>query len=169
MSWRRAYPWLDAIPQKFCANISTLFFLGSLKAPGTWGSAAGALFAFFAMRGLHCAPYIIATLALIYLAIGICDIGEKFFNQTDPGKINFDEFVAMPICYIGIFCGSISHQSLWIWVLAGFILFRFFDILKPLGIKKIQNLSGGLGCVMDDVVAALCVCVILNVAKLLIL
>ena len=168
MSWKRAYPWLNAAPQKFCANVSTLFFLGALKVPGTWGSAAGAIFVFFAMRGMYCAAYALVTLVLIYLAIGICDIGEKYFQQTDPGKINFDEFVAMPVCYIGIFCGSVPLQSPWIWALAGFILFRFFDILKPLGIKKIQNLSGGLGCVMDDVAAALCVCAILNAAKLFI-
>ena len=46
---------------------------------------------------------------------------------------------------------------------AAFCIFRFFDILKPLGINRIQRLPGGLGVVADDVAAALATCVVLNV------
>lgn len=161
MSWRRFYPWLACAPQKFFAGLSTLFFLGAFKAPGTWGSLAGALFVWGLMSHLPLWLYGLATLLLVYAAVGICDIGERFFNAKDPGKINFDEFAAMPICYFGIFQNE-ALSGMCIWMLVGFVLFRFFDILKPFGIKRVQCIDGGLGCVLDDVLAALLVCVILN-------
>lgn len=163
MSWRKFYPWLSFVPQRFFAGLSTLFFLGGLKAPGTWGSLAGALFVWGAMSRFSFGLYLLAALVLVYLAVGICDIGERYFNLKDPGKINFDEFAAMPLCYCGIFnFGRVEAESLYLWIFCGFALFRFFDIAKPLGIRRVQTLDGGLGCVLDDVLAALIVCVILN-------
>lgn len=161
MSWRSFYPWLNLVPQKFFAGLATLFFLGGFKAPGTWGSLAGALFVWALMSHLPLWLYGLAIFILVYAAIGICDIGERYFNLKDPGRINFDEFAAMPICYFGIF-QSEALSGFCIWILAGFALFRFFDILKPLGIKRVQTIDGGLGCVLDDVLAAILVCAILN-------
>lgn len=154
---------MGAAPKALCARFSTLFFLGSLKAPGTWGSLAGSVFAYFLMRGMSPAAYAALALLLIYVSVGVCDVAERFFGQKDPGKINLDEFAAMPVCYFGIFCGPFAPASPLLWALLGFALFRFFDILKPLGINKIQNLDGGLGCVADDAAAGAVVCVILNV------
>ena len=163
MSWRKFYPWLNCAPQKFFAGLSTLFFLGNFKAPGTWGSLAGALFVWGAMSKLPFWLYLLLALVLIYLAIGVCDIGERYFNLKDPGKINFDEFAAMPLCYCGIFTyAQIGAENFYIWIFCGFALFRFFDIVKPLGIRRVQILDGGLGCVLDDVLAALAVCAVLN-------
>jgi len=51
-----------------------------------------------------------------------------------------------------------------VWLLLGFILFRLFDIFKPLGIKKIQHVGQGLGVMIDDVLAALYGAIILNLA-----
>lgn len=164
--WRKFFPWLSIFPQKLAAEISTLFFLGNLKAPGTWGSVAGLLFAYFAMTVLPLFWYLFLSVLLVYFAIGICELGERYFNIKDPGKINLDEFVALPLCFIGIFTCPENFAHLWIWGLAGFALFRFFDIAKPLGIKKAQNLSGGLGCVIDDVLAAFAVCILLNIVKI---
>ncbi len=146
------------------AGLSTLFLPGGLKAPGTWGSAAGGAFAYFAMSGAPWWAYAAVSAFLVYFSVGVCDIGERFFGQKDPGRINFDEFAAMPVCYFGIFCGATPPGPLWAWAVAGFALFRFFDILKPLGISRIQTLDGGLGCVLDDAAAAAVSCAILNAA-----
>lgn len=169
MNWRKFYPWLPCVSQKFFAGLSTLFFLGALKAPGTWGSLAGSLFVWALMAGLPILPYAIISIFLVYFAIGVCDIGERYFNLKDPGKINFDEFVAMPVCYFGVLSAGQTMQNTLIFLLSGFVLFRFFDIVKPFGIKKVQVLSGGLGCVIDDVLAAIIVCAILNFVKIYIL
>jgi len=47
-------------------------------------------------------------------------------------------------------------------LLAGFVLFRIFDIAKPFGISKLQNLPGGLGCVVDDLAAGIASCIVLH-------
>lgn len=166
MDWRAFYPWLKFAPKKFCANLSTLFFFGALKAPGTWGSAVGALFVALAMAHLTPILYAGLTFLLIYLSVGICDIGEKYFNMKDPGRINFDEFAAMPVCYLSVYLSGAWGRHFWWWIAAGFAVFRFFDIIKPLGIKRVQNLDGGLGCVLDDVLAAVLAAAVLFFASL---
>jgi phosphatidylglycerophosphatase A len=78
------------------------------------------------------------------------EIGEK-----EPSCVIFDEFVAMPICFLGIrnfVTPKIPTRKI---LLIGFVIFRLFDILKPLGIKKVQHLSGGIGIVIDDILAAI--------------
>ncbi len=166
MGWRVFYPWLGVVSRKFCASVSTLFFLGELKAPGTWGSAAGALFVALAMAHLNPVLYVLLSVAIIYFAIGICDIGEAHFNMKDPGKINFDEFAAMPVCYLPVYLSGAWGHHFWWWIFAGFAVFRFFDIIKPFGIKRVQNLDGGLGCVIDDVLAAVFTAAVLFFAGL---
>ena len=69
-----------------------------------------------------------------------------------------DEFVAQPLVFMGIQWGSPVHlfDTRTLLVLAcGFALFRFFDILKPLGIGRLQSIPGGTGVVADDLAAAL--------------
>ena len=162
------YPWLGAAPKKFCAGLSTLFFLGALPAPGTWGSAAGSLFAAYCMARAPLWAYILISVLIVYLAIGICDVGEKYFKAKDPGKINLDEFAAMPICYFGVYFSGAWAANFWWWILGGFLLFRFFDIIKPLGIKRVQVLDGGLGCVLDDILAGILTGAILYCASLVV-
>ena len=75
-----------------------------------------------------------------------CVVESKFY----PPEVIWDEFTAVPFVYI--FC--IESLDSIIIIITGFLLFRFFDISKPLGIKKLQLLSGGLGVMIDDIVAA---------------
>ena len=78
--------------------------------------------------------------------------------------IVLDEFVAVPLVFFGMGGpeGLIYQHGGWPVLLGGFALFRFFDVLKPLGISRLQNLSGGLGCVADDLAAGLASCVVLH-------
>jgi len=154
--------WARYWPTNVVVKLATIGSLGQLKAPGTWGSLAGVIVyvAFFS----HLSDFVSALLlaALTYFSIGICGEAEKRLQKVDPGEIILDEFVAMPICFVGLSAYGSHPMFLWI-VAAGFALFRFFDILKPLGIKKLQRYHGGFGVVVDDVAAALIVAVILNV------
>ena len=54
----------------------------------------------------------------------------------------------------------------WAVALAGFLLFRLFDIVKPIGIRRVQNLTGGWGVVVDDLAAALLTCAVLHAIRL---
>jgi phosphatidylglycerophosphatase A len=104
------------------------------------------------------------------LAIGICEAAEAHLNQVDPGCIVWDEVVAVPVCFIGHWGWFWTWQADgkgWLFVLIAFLLFRFFDILKPLGIKRLQSLHGGLGCVLDDVAAAILTALSLGLLRLL--
>jgi phosphatidylglycerophosphatase A len=60
--------------------------------------------------------------------------------------------------------GAIEQYHGWPLILAGFALFRFFDVLKPFGIARLQNLPGGIGCVADDLAAGAASCVCLHLA-----
>jgi phosphatidylglycerophosphatase A len=58
---------------------------------------------------------------------------------------------------------------MWKILLYGFFLFRFFDIIKPLGIRSLERLKGGVGIVVDDVAAALATCITLHMTALMLL
>ena len=91
---------------------------------------------------------IIATLCLILLAIPICDVAEKHFRRKDDGRIVADEFMTFPIGLLGL---PLSPGMLAL----AFFTNRVFDVLKPFPANRLQSLPGGLGIVVDDVVAAL--------------
>jgi phosphatidylglycerophosphatase A len=97
------------------------------------------------------APGTMGTLAAIPLAVllYLCDVSSKRLGLHDPGGIVWDEMVAywLTIAFIPVW---------WPWWLAAFVLFRAFDILKPWPIRYVENrFGGGLGIMLDDIVAAL--------------
>ncbi|MDR2862691.1 MAG: phosphatidylglycerophosphatase A [Puniceicoccales bacterium] len=158
---------------KLLTAVATLGPLGTrMPAPGTWGSGAGLLFyavVLYRFNNMeHWATFFAWNVILIAAAIGICTVAEKHLAKKDPGEVIFDEFVAMPLVYIGAE-SFLRTTSGWIWFFAGFVLFRLFDVLKPLGIKKLQDWPGGLGIVVDDVVAAFASCLVLHVAHWIVL
>ncbi|MBP3302532.1 MAG: phosphatidylglycerophosphatase A [Opitutales bacterium] len=151
---------------KLLGTLSTLGPLGrKLPAPGTWGSVAGIVFYWFAFQGINSPQtllqFVIWAALLVVVAVPVCEAGEKYLGKTDPGEVNFDEFAVMPICFAGLGEVIASSANTLYWLLAGFVLFRLFDIFKPLFIKKLQNLNGGWGVVADDFAAAALTCVCL--------
>jgi len=160
---KKFYPWSAALPKNVAVPLATLGKLGDLTAPGTWGSAAGLLFYALVFNHLTFLPYIIFASLLAYIAIGVCDAAERHLQMRDPGRIILDEFVAMPFCFLPIVSSSYS-----VWgMLLGFAFFRFFDVRKPFFINSLQDLEGGLGCVIDDIAAALCTCICINALALI--
>tara|TARA_B110000037_G_C16921418_1_gene424539 strand:- start:229 stop:729 length:501 start_codon:yes stop_codon:yes gene_type:complete len=142
---------------------ATIGSVGRLPAPGTWGSLVGILFYLVVFYNLNPFWYGLLLVASCYFAIGICGEAEKRLKKVDPGEIIIDEVIALPICFMGL-QPYMGQSYTWMIFLAVFGLFRFFDILKPLGIKKLQRYYGGFGVVIDDVAAGVVVCVIMNVA-----
>ncbi len=165
MKMRLNFFWTQFLSTPVLVNLATLGPLGRVKkGPGTVGSVAG--IALYALLFHHASVLGFAFLSVLlaYLAMAICDGAEKRLNMRDPGMIVLDEFVAVPLVFIGMngAGGLLEAHGGWPVLIAGFALFRFFDILKPLGISKLQNLPGGIGCVADDLAAGLASCLCLH-------
>jgi len=157
--------WTRLMPTSLVVNLATVGPVGRIKkAPGTWGSVVG--LAFYAVFFHYASPFGFIVLAALgaYLSVAICDAAEKRLQMRDPGMIVLDEVVAVPLVFIGMggHGGLIAQHGGWPVLLAGFALFRVFDILKPFGISRLQNLPGGLGCAADDLAAGLAACVSLH-------
>ncbi|KXU35470.1 phosphatidylglycerophosphatase [Cephaloticoccus primus] len=156
--------WPKFLATAVVLNCATLGPLGRrLPAPGTWGSVAGLLYftVFFAERYGVLGTLLLSAVG-IYVAIAICGEAEFRLGKRDPGEIILDEFVAVPLCFLGwpLLTPELPN---WLIFLSGFALFRLFDIVKPFGIKRLQELPGGLGVVVDDVAAALLACAVLHI------
>jgi len=156
--------WTRALPTSLVVGLATLGPLGRrLPAPGTWGSAAGMLWVtgVFLLPRLGVGATLLLCAASGYVAVAFCGEAEIRLRKKDPGEVILDEFVAMPLCFLG-WPALAARWPAWGVLLAGFALFRFFDIVKPLGIRRLQDLPGGWGVVIDDLVAALAACVTLH-------
>lgn len=161
--------WPRFLPSSLVLAVATLGPLGRRRrAPGTWGSAAGLLYFTVFFWPLSFLPGSAGWIALfslpgLYLAVAFCGEAEFRLGRRDPPEAILDEFTAMPLCFLG-WRGvlDVAHQQPWAVFLAGFALFRLFDIAKPLGIRRLQDLPGGWGIVVDDVAAALAACVALH-------
>jgi len=153
--------WPRLLPSNVVVNLATLGPLGRLSAPGTWGTVAGLAW-YIIMYGST--PFlfgVLLSIGMLYLAFAICGEAESRLRKIDPPEVILDEFVSVPIVYLGL-QDILATGEAWIVLLAGFGLFRFFDIVKPLGIRGLQRFPGGVGVLLDDVAAALASCVVLH-------
>ena len=156
--------WPRILPRAFVVGCATLGPLGrKLPAPGTWGSLAGLLyFAVFFQRA-PIGAVLVGSLIASYLAVGLCGEAELRLRKKDPGEVVLDEVVAIPLCFLG-WRTLLNVAPAWMLLLAGFALFRLFDIWKPGAIRQLQLLPGGWGVVADDLAAALAACATLHIA-----
>ena len=139
--------------------LSTLGTIGTkLPAPGTMGSIVGTLFYAYLTLGIGCSAEVVAIayVPLFLVGIPLCSRAEILLDRNDPGEVIWDEFTVIPFIYIpliSIFDQPVTQETI-IWLSAGFILFRIFDILKPSIIRSAQKLPRGLGVMFDDLLAA---------------
>jgi phosphatidylglycerophosphatase A len=117
-------------------------------APGTVGSLLGVVLAWFT-RDMGLIPQIGLAAGLFIAGIWICGESARRLGIHDHGGIVWDEIAGMYVVLI------VAPMTLWAWILA-FGLFRAFDIVKPWPIRDLDHrLGGGLGIMLDDLVAAL--------------
>jgi phosphatidylglycerophosphatase A len=131
----------------------TWFYIGKLpKMPGTWGSLVALPMAWFLHDQIALSAAII--ICLFFLSwIAIARYLKNFSNNQDPQEIVIDEVIGQWITLLS------APQSIE-WFIAGFLFFRFFDIIKPFPVSWADNLRGSrsinaLGVLLDDVFAGL--------------
>ena len=121
----------------------------SPKAPGTVGTLAALPIYWWFLQDLSLPMYLAVLVFTSLIGIYLCDKTAKDLKVHDHGGIVFDEWVGMWITLLLVPQG-------WGWLLLGFVLFRFFDIVKPWPIKYFdEKVAGGLGIMLDDIVAGL--------------
>ena len=144
------------VKTKIAHLIATGCYSGlSPLAPGTVGSLVflGMLMLISFLSGEQSQRVLIALTGVI-TAVGwwAASVTEKLvYNKKDPGAIVIDEWAGMGLSLM-LFSFDGSPQAWFIYGL-GFVLFRFFDIVKPYPIYRLQSLKGGLGIMADDVLA----------------
>jgi phosphatidylglycerophosphatase A len=143
----------------------TTFGVGYLPlAPGTWGSMVGVgiylLFAwieanlrFQQLTDSQLSAWVHAFNLLIFLAFCLLGIwaatrATKLFRHKDPSQAVVDEVIGQLLTFL-----FIPFTFSWKMILAGFLLFRLFDIWKPYPIDSLQNLPAGIGVCADDILA----------------
>jgi len=150
--------------------LATLGPIGkTLPAPGTMGSIFGTLLYLFFTLGLGWSAHMIAIgfIPLFLIGIPLCSRAEILLDRNDPGEVIWDEFTVIPFVFLPLsplFEEPVTQET-FIWIGAGFILFRFFDVFKPWIIRSAQKLPRGLGVMIDDLLAAVASGLVLWAAK----
>lgn len=116
------------------------------RAPGTAGSFVGAVL-YVPLSALPLPAYLVLLGVLFAGGVWVCGRTARDLRAADHGSIVFDEIV-------GILVAVTSLPLDWRWLLSGFLLFRFFDIVKPWPIGLLdRRVKGGLGIMLDDLAA----------------
>lgn len=130
-------------------------------APGTAGAIIGCaalwLLEKYYLISTTTTPFLFISLIVVTIIMGIIatDKLEPEWGK-DPSKVVLDEVIGMWITMMFV-------QFTWLNVLIGFVLFRFFDIAKPLGIRKLEKLKGGVGVMADDMLAGIYANIVLQI------
>ncbi|HBA54563.1 phosphatidylglycerophosphatase A family protein [Syntrophorhabdus aromaticivorans] len=133
-----------AVKDKALLFFLTSGFIGYLPfAPGTYGSAFGCIL-------LYLLPSVFAGVIFVaaLTVAAVVAINSLSYEGEDPGYIVMDEVIGMLVTMVG---HKVTIPSL----AAGFVLFRFFDIVKPFPIKRVEGLPRGYGIVADDILAGI--------------
>lgn len=124
-------------------------------APGTVGTLAAIPF-YLLLSMLNLPLYLLVIVVGILLGIYACQKATDAIGIEDHGGIVWDEF-------IGYFITMIAAPKGWFWVIAGFILFRLFDIVKPQPVGWVdQHVKGGLGIMVDDIIAGIMALIVMK-------
>lgn len=122
-------------------------------APGTAGSLLSA--GLFALARWQITSdkflygHLAALLPLLFIGVWAGTGAERILQRRDPPQVVIDEILGQQICYLAL---PVLEWKSW---LAGFILFRAFDIAKPFPIRRLERAPGGWGLMLDDVLAGI--------------
>jgi phosphatidylglycerophosphatase A len=152
---------IRTVHREFLKNIATLGFVGYIPyAPGTFGTLTG--LALFLLIRPSSPVHVLIILGCTVLGVIASSVAEILLAEKDSKKIVIDEFT-------GFFVSVLFLPKTLGFILAAFVLFRLFDILKPLAIKKLETtLSGGLGIMADDLLAGVFANILLQIWRIII-
>lgn len=126
--------------------------------PGTFGSLA-AVPLFLAARWAGIEVELAAAALVVAAGFPICGVAARRLGVHDHPGIVWDEFA-------GLFVTLLAAPPGWPWLIAGFVLFRGFDIVKPWPIRAVdRTVGGGAGIMLDDLVAGALAAACLGVAR----
>jgi phosphatidylglycerophosphatase A len=129
----------------------------SPRAPGTAGSLVSLLPWWFLLRDLPLGWYVVVLAVGFGLGVWACSVSDRRLGLHDHGALVWDEVIGMWISLLGA-------PPRWPWLVAGFVLFRLFDIWKPWPVRWAdRGVHGGFGVMLDDVVAGVYALIVLQV------
>jgi len=146
--------------------VATFFGIGFLKpGSGTWASIPIALVWIF-LEHHHAGPnfnlyWAVFCVAVTFIGIPASTVVARESGVEDPGHVVIDEVAGQAIAFA--FAPVFYPLVGWKYALAGFILFRAFDIIKPPPVRQLERLREGWGIMMDDVAAGLLALVLLQI------
>jgi phosphatidylglycerophosphatase A len=134
---------------RFAVFLATAGYSGYAPiAPGTVGSAVG-LLVYWLVTWSHSRAVEVAAIVVLFGAgVWASRVAERHFGKIDPGPVVIDEVVGVLITLAFIPVGLSG-------AIAGFVLFRIFDVIKPFPADRFERLRGGLGVMVDDAMAAI--------------
>ena len=140
--------------------LATFFGVGHLQpGAGTWAAALTILVWWLAAQWIPDAWLLpVAVIIAAAITLGGIPVSTTVARESgvkDPGIVVIDEVAGQLIALIGV-------PLHWKYLLASFILFRSFDIVKPFPLRRLERLPGGTGIMMDDVAAGLCALALLQ-------
>ena len=132
------------------------------RAPGTWGTVGGLIVA-IPLLSLGFLPFLLMTILSCFIGIWICGRTSELMQGHDDPHIVWDEWAGMWITLLPFSYISMTADDFWQYLLQpsslaalvlAFVLFRFFDIIKPPPIGWAdRKVAGGLGVMLDDIIA----------------
>lgn len=126
------------------------------RAPGTFGTLASIPLYLVLLQSSSWPLYLLWLCVAFALGVFWCDRSSQALGVHDHGGIVWDEFV-------GYWITMFMAPAGWLWILLGFILFRFFDVLKPWPISWLdKKVHGGFGIMIDDVLAGIYALIVLQ-------
>ena len=129
-------------------------------APGTAGTLV-AIPLYLLVSDLSLPMYSLFIAVMTLLGIWFCDVASRELGVHDHPGIVWDEFV-------GYWITLWALPTSWTWIIAGFVVFRIFDIIKPWPIGPLdKKVKGGFGIMIDDIVAGILACITLHLARAL--
>ncbi|MFT5387433.1 MAG: phosphatidylglycerophosphatase A [Candidatus Omnitrophota bacterium] len=143
---------------KLIKMLTTWFYIGNSPfAPGSMASIAGAVMAIVLMNNLFL--YFVVLIAVTVVGLMISGRMEKIVNKKDPGCVVIDEISGVMISYF-----LLPVDGNWNVIIATFFLFRAFDMFKIWPVNKFEDIGGGTGIMMDDVMAGVYTNIIMQIA-----
>jgi phosphatidylglycerophosphatase A len=129
--------------------IASCFGIGRFPvAPGTVGSAAGLLLYWALSAGGGWLPALLGLVVVTALGFWSAGAGEERYGEKDPGVVVIDEVAGQMLTLLWL-------GTTWQILLAGFLLFRLLDIIKPFPARRLEKLPGGSGIMADDLMVGL--------------